>query len=338
MPHKPFPGTADLVHHQTCPFCDSHRLTSLGTPVEHESTPLNYHQCNRCRLIFMNPRPNQSWYNDLYQNEFWEVKKEKKTRGAAKFQVIKEGLWAEKLIHFLDRMDFVTRNPAPKILEIGCAFGVIGKLVAEHYGGESHGVEPSDSARQFAQDITGVNMFCETMDDVIDSQEDSVFDLVIFSHVLENITRPDEALAAVHRLLKPNGILLIDTPNNFCRRSWHIHHPYCFTLPALKALLSKSGFELEHHKTWSRPKFLASPVYLTVGAVKSDSISCFFKEEPLLNQVHRMVGYCAFNFLCRGPLKRINTGGARRMWRLNANHRIRTKEIFKSAKAMGRDV
>lgn len=314
MRHKPFPKNDELIVHVRCPLCGGESLADLGTPVSHESTPIHYHRCRKCDLIFMNPCPTQAWYNDLYQAEFWEVKEHKENkRGQIKHQIVKEALWAEKFIAILDSIDFGKKRPAPEILEIGCAYGVIGKRISQHYKGSAWAVEPSDLAREFAEKITGVNIYARNMDQVMQADETDRFDLIIFSHVLENITEPQKAIAAVRRLLKPDGVLLIDTPNNFVRRSWHIHHPYCFTLPSLKQLLAMAEMGILVARTWSRPKYVISPIYLTIIAGKMDVPEHDKMPEWKLH-LKKISGYMWFQLFNRGPVGKLNGLVARKTW------------------------
>lgn len=315
MRHKPFPGGEDLVFHQECPICSSESITDLGTPVDHENTLLSYDRCDGCNLIFMNPRPTQDWYNHLYQAEFWEVKEKKKSRdtGQVRNQILKEAQWAEKFIDLLETVSFGVRTECPVILEIGCAYGLIAKLVAEHFSGQAFGVEPNDKARAVAQDVTGIEIFGNNMDELIQSDQSNMFDLIIFSHVLENITDPAVALKAAKRLLKPDGIILIDTPNNFVRKSWHIHHPYCFTKPALRCLLHSVGLDIQCSRSWSRPKYLFGPIYLSIIAGRSEVIPA--GSEPSLQiKIKRFIGALQFNLFNRGPVAKINRLFAQRIW------------------------
>jgi len=43
--------------------------------------------------------------------------------------------------------------------------------------------------------------------------KDEIFDLVLFSEVLEHLPHPEKALNEIKRILKPNGILIISTPS-----------------------------------------------------------------------------------------------------------------------------
>jgi SAM-dependent methyltransferase len=249
--------------------------------------------------------------------------KQQKKRDQINKQIVKEALWADKFITILDQWGFGNDRVAPDVLEIGCAYGVIGKVIAQYYSGRAYGVEPNDSARHIAENITGVNIFAVNMDDVIAGSEEKRFDLVIFSHVLENITDPLSALKAARRLLKKDGLLLIDTPNNFVRKSWHIHHPYCYTRPSLEKILNKSGFKVNIAKEWSRPKYVVSPIYLTVLAQNCESDGHIAKRDSMA-AFKNIVGGIVFNTFNRGPIGRLKYKIAGKKWKLSS---IAEKEV-----------
>jgi len=263
----------------------------------------------------MNPRPTQKWYNHLYEKEFWEVKQEK-DRWQLEKQVVKEALWADKFIKFLDQQGFGESRESPEILEIGCAYGVIGKVVAENYSGRAFGIEPSSSARKIAENITGVKIFAYNMEEVISGEEKNLFDLIIFSHVLENITDPLSALEAARRLLKVNGVLLIDTPNNFVRKSWHIHHPYCYTRPSLTKLLNTAGFKVCIAKEWSRPKFLLGLAYLTVYAIKNEG-DYPTETKTTKRSIRNYIGRMLFNAFGWKTISDLNRLFAAKKWKVS---------------------
>src|SRR5439155_19136333 len=39
------------------------------------------------------------------------------------------------------------------------------------------------------------------------------FDTVMLAHILEHVDRPDEILAVARRLVKPDGVVIVDVPN-----------------------------------------------------------------------------------------------------------------------------
>lgn len=76
-----------------------------------------------------------------------------------------------------------------------------------------------------------------------DKIADNRFDIVLCTEVLEHVLQPFDAVAEIHRILKPGGVALITTPYNF-----RIHGPlpdcWRFTEHGLRALFSK-GFEVK---------------------------------------------------------------------------------------------
>ncbi len=75
------------------------------------------------------------------------------------------------------------------------------------------------------------------------------FDSVVCSQVLEHVFNPDEFIIEIHRIIKPNGLLLLCVPF-----VWDEHeHPFDYARYSsfgLKSLLKKNGFEvIEQYKT-----------------------------------------------------------------------------------------
>jgi len=95
--------------------------------------------------------------------------------------------------------------------------------------------------------------------------EDGFFDVVILSHILEHLERPDEVIGEVRRMIKKNGVVIIGVPigllpgilwrqyitplysphkrkEEALKRFGHVNF---FTLPAMKKLLKQHGFVTE---------------------------------------------------------------------------------------------
>ncbi len=91
------------------------------------------------------------------------------------------------------------------------------------------------------------------------------------SHVLEHLHDPRQFIHVVHRLLKPGGVIFVDTPNIESRgaqrwgRNWRGLEPPAasvpFSLEGLVGLLKAGGFEnieTKRRTTVRRPMYLAS--------------------------------------------------------------------------------
>ena len=70
------------------------------------------------------------------------------------------------------------------------------------------------------------------------------FDLVIASEVVEHLWKPESFLTEVHRVLKPNGYLIIETPEGEAGLNYDSHMNF-FTVERLKDMLSSKFTFLE---------------------------------------------------------------------------------------------
>jgi SAM-dependent methyltransferase len=96
--------------------------------------------------------------------------------------------------------------------------------------------------------------------------QDNFFEIIFFNHVLEHIHDDERALQTVHRILKPNGLLVLGVPNegawwwqlayklepNTKKNTDHVHF---YTADAIKSKLLDQGFEIleTRHMGWGPP-------------------------------------------------------------------------------------
>lgn len=110
-----------------------------------------------------------------------------------------------------ERIRYARRlKPSGQILDIGCGTGTfLTQMVAEGY--EIHGVEFSESAIQGLPSSIREKVLVGGFRPL--PFPDESFDLVTLWHVLEHLPNPLETLWEAHRLLKKDGILIVETPN-----------------------------------------------------------------------------------------------------------------------------
>jgi SAM-dependent methyltransferase len=99
--------------------------------------------------------------------------------------------------------------------------------------------ETADFA-QLSMDYAPLDYVCELTDIPV---EDGRFDRVLFNQVLEHLPEPARALAELHRVLKPGGLILCSVPLFFAEHQ--VPHDYFrYTKYALRRLFDEAGFEV----------------------------------------------------------------------------------------------
>jgi 2-polyprenyl-3-methyl-5-hydroxy-6-metoxy-1,4-benzoquinol methylase len=114
------------------------------------------------------------------------------------------------------RLELVKRCADPdatKLLDIGAGIGQFQRL-ASQYGFNCRGIEPSSLRRQYAEEKWGLQLNKE----LVESNDWQIhycraFDVITLWDVIEHVNFPRETLEAAAKLLKPGGILLLDTPS-----------------------------------------------------------------------------------------------------------------------------
>lgn len=330
----------DLIVHELCPSCDGHKW-DVFTKISFRGKTLEYQLCRHCSLLFLNPVPSQDWYNRLYAREFWEAKSTLKSRQQAsmnEYQWKKEFLRAEKFIDFLEDAD-VTLEPGSFILDVGCAYGLVARTLADHFDSTALGVEPSKVARDFCKQFSQVEIVAENMDYLADWKPNTPVELFVFSHVMENIVDLNKVFHTVGKLLKPDGLILMDTPNLFFTNSLHIHHPYCFCEQALYHLFGNHGFHILRMNASGRPNKVLSPKYLTLIARKMGDLSMpgRIRESTAPVESSKIRWGQLYNgVVSRSPLKEIDRFIARRIYPLGSENLKRFESI--RAGVLGRNV
>ncbi|MDE1894806.1 MAG: class I SAM-dependent methyltransferase [Xanthomonadaceae bacterium] len=145
-------------------------------------------------------------------------------------------------------------RPGQRLLDVGCGNGDYLRHAADA-GWRAVGIDADqqavDVARQRGMDarLGGIELF---------AGQAGCFDAITLSHVLEHVHEPAEFLQAVHRLLRPGGVVFLDTPNIQSRgaRRWGVHwrgletprHLVIFSRSALLGMLRAAGFVAIEHK------------------------------------------------------------------------------------------
>jgi 2-polyprenyl-3-methyl-5-hydroxy-6-metoxy-1,4-benzoquinol methylase len=143
-----------------------------------------------------------------------------------------------------------TNVASKRVCELGCGSGHNLMLLRE-LGCTVLGVEPDPRARQVAQD-NGLTVLAGTAEALPQDLGDQTFDLLLMNHVLEHCLEPKQVVQNAHKLLNPQGFLVVETPNSTClggqkaNIAWPFldvpRHLHFFTAQSLQTLCEQESF------------------------------------------------------------------------------------------------
>ncbi|MEZ4735761.1 MAG: class I SAM-dependent methyltransferase [Caldilineaceae bacterium] len=206
--------------------------------------------CTRCGLVYQNPRPTLAEMGQHYPPEYEPY---------ADLAALPKRNWLlQKAVEHgtNKRCRFVTRHKAAgKLLDVGCAMGGFLLGMQKQKQWTVAGVEVNEAVAHAAQDRHGLDIFPGALEEA--QYPDATFDAVTLWDVLEHLHDPLGSLQEIHRILRPNGIVVIRVPN---LASWDAklfgtawagldapRHLYIFTPESLSTLLEKAGFQVLEH-------------------------------------------------------------------------------------------
>jgi glycosyltransferase involved in cell wall biosynthesis len=221
-----------------CPACDAGKFNRLfqvqGYPVE---------QCTVCGLVFMNPQPGDEVLSRIYSEDYFLGNHPSDTIcDASEIKRATAGL-------YLDQLALQGSPREGSLLDVGCGNGeMLAEAAARGY--RVVGVEISSHAARLANESLGLSaVTCGRLEDA--GLASGCFDICVCLDVIEHVRNPFGFLEHVHRVLKPNGVLLLVTPAIDSRlarllgRHWHefkIEHLCYFSRSTIQNILARAGF------------------------------------------------------------------------------------------------
>ena len=162
-----------------------------------------------------------------------------------------------------------------EILDVGCANGGISKRIA-NMNFKVHGIDVLESSIRIAKEFNSTpNTSFEVRDLMKNHFEENSFDCVIFLETIEHVENPAQYLKEFHRILRPNGCVILSTPNATSLKNilyalsyrkkekqkiiikeihmeppstgTQLEHIYNWDFPTLVRLLDRCGFDISDH-------------------------------------------------------------------------------------------
>jgi len=192
-------------------------------------------KCKNCHLIYVNPIEKGSNINEAYS--------QRKSFDAA---IIK----GSRLRATESQVELVKKyKDGVRLLDIGCGEGFF-LFNASKAGYTAKGVELSQGAAAYAKKEFDLDVEAKPFEEL--RFPENHFDVVTLWQVLEHVPYPLMVLKEVHRILKPEGLLVVSTPNIegmpakiLRKRWWEIRrlHINQFTTKTLTDTLQNAGFK-----------------------------------------------------------------------------------------------
>ncbi len=227
----------------TCPICGP-----VSANIKFRDPPYSLLGCSACGLTFVSPQRNgRALIADLYATNLWS------SDSPSHFGYADYLEQHENYVRTFKKRSKPLRALRPgSLLDVGCASGYFMKVMRDDHGWEVTGIEPSDLAADFGRRRYGLQIATGVLADA--DVAPCSFDLVTMWDVIEHLPDPIGELELARRMLKPDGLILLETQDVssvFARmlgRKWHHYkhaeHLWHFDPATITLLLEKAGFDV----------------------------------------------------------------------------------------------
>lgn len=208
-------------------------------------------RCSQCELIYVKNIPSPEILQNVYTEAYYRASKD--SIGKLDYIAQKERLVAieKERLHKIEK--HIGCNKKGTWLDVGCGLGFLLDQ-ARQAGWETSGLEFSEYGAYYAQHELNLNVIVGDFLEVDYPEE--YYDIITMYGLLEHLPDPSAGLNKVYRLLKSNGLLIVEVPIMDCfisrimgSRGRHItppQHLYYFSRKTLTTILEKAGFGLPH--------------------------------------------------------------------------------------------
>lgn len=117
-------------------------------------------------------------------------------------------------------VEFLQAGPDARILDCGCGYGFLLRVLAQSTGAELVGLDPDQARLDHARDRLGDRITFVAGDAQALPFADATFSHVVCSEVLEHLDDDRAAMAELHRVLEPGGIVAITVPSAAYPFAW----------------------------------------------------------------------------------------------------------------------
>lgn len=266
-----------------CNLCSSNRIYKKFSLREFDVL-----RCKKCSLVFLSNIPNEEGLKELYSSNYY------RDRGEYYFNNIvsnpengknNENIEASFSLG-LKRLNFL-KPERGRLLDVGCGLGIF-LAMAKMENWDACGIDISPYAVKYAKERFSLEVYnSSSLKDVAFPPKS--FDVITLWDSLEHFPDPLNQFKEIHKVLKDDGLVMLDIPNEKSllrvmarclyvmtgrtftypvRKLYHNYHLYYFDPHAIEILLNKVGFKMLSIERKNIPIVKARGSSLEKGLVK----------------------------------------------------------------------
>ena len=256
----------DLFQYTACPVCRGNDRT-IAYPIDKVSAgvlsgvdlsqiDIGVAVCGVCGHQFIQPTPQPAFLKAFYES-YMSWAKDGFYRERSREEI--PASFREHYGGWLKRVHAI--NGGGSLLDVGTGLGMFLRRAREH-GFEVAGVEPNGEAVKFIQEHYGINVHNCLLEELDASH---AYDVVTMWDLLEHLADPHTAIRSIHGMLRPGGLVALETParDSFIHwlvkgayrasggrvrkplfRVYGLHHLQYFSEESMRNFLAHNGFEI----------------------------------------------------------------------------------------------
>lgn len=296
-PGRPPWNFRSMLTRNACPTCGGGRLSSLGSYATKEAG-IQLALCEECGLAFVNPmfedadkaalQPNVRQLHRSRSAELSDTRALRRSRQRAQRWEYAAHRWLQ---------------PASRVLEVGAGDGALVEWLLAH-GHNPVALDPDAESCAYIHERFGVPVLASRVEEA-DLAAPGPFDAVFMLNLIEHLEDPAAVLRQLRAVLRPGGILAVETPNILRtkvgpRRMFSLPHNYYFSPVSLRRLLAREGYETVQCRVFALDMFhlVARVTEGVVADVRGEPVDPAAEVRRAIRR-HRWAYYLRGQFLLR---------------------------------------